>query len=150
MIPDVEVRTYAGRILCLRLKGVFKAIMYFRKQKKSLIKNFMILNESTTGEVSIIEIDGRLDTTNYGQLEKVVLDYIAKGNIKILVDCSKMDYVSSSGLRIFLMALKKIMGLNGKFVLCGLQESIREIFDISGFTSIFKIFETQEDALAGM
>ena len=110
----------------------------------------MILNELTNGEVSIIEIDGRLDTTNYGQLEKVVLDYIAKGKIKILVDCSKMDYVSSSGLRIFLMALKKIMGLNGKFVLCGLQESIREIFDISGFTSIFKIFPTQEEAISGM
>lgn len=110
----------------------------------------MTLQETTSGEVFIIRIDGRLDTTNYGQLEKVILDHIEKGNTKILVDCAGMDYVSSSGLRIFLMALKKIMGLNGKFVLCGLQESIREIFDISGFTSIFRIFPTQEEALAGM
>ena len=45
------------------------------------------------------------------------------------------------------MALKKITALNGKFVLCGLQENIAEIFEISGFTSIFQIFENQEKAL---
>jgi len=58
-----------------------------------------------------------------------------------------MDYVSSSGLRILLMALKRITMVKGKFVLCNLQENIREIFEISGFTTIFEIYPNEEDAL---
>jgi anti-anti-sigma factor len=58
-----------------------------------------------------------------------------------------MDYVSSSGLRILLMALKRITMAKGKFVLCSLQENIREIFEISGFTTIFEIYSNEEDAL---
>jgi len=107
----------------------------------------MNLKEFKNDRAVIIEIEGRLDTTNYSQLEKKLLEHIDAGQKDILIDCSKMDYVSSSGLRIFLMALKKITALNGKFVLCGLQENISEIFEISGFTSIFQIFENQDQAL---
>lgn len=107
----------------------------------------MNLKEVKNDKAIIIEIDGRLDTTNFGQLEKKILQHIEAGNLQILVDCNMMDYVSSSGLRIFLMALKKLNVLNGKFLLCGLQESIREIFEISGFTSIFNIYNNQEEAL---
>ncbi|MFP4471323.1 MAG: STAS domain-containing protein [Bacteroidales bacterium] len=107
----------------------------------------MNLREINTDKAVVIEIEGRLDTTNYGQLEKKIIERIDAGHFNILCDCEKMDYVSSSGLRIFLMALKKINALKGKFVLCGLQENIREIFEISGFTSIFSIYDTQADAL---
>ncbi len=108
----------------------------------------MNLKETNHKKAIIIEIEGRLDTTNFSQLEQKIMQHIDEGRINILVDCSKMDYVSSSGLRIFLMVLKKITSLNGQFALCGLQENIREIFEISGFTSIFKIYDTQEAALA--
>ena len=95
----------------------------------------------------IIGIKGRLDTTNYGMLEIRIMDLIESRQSKILVECSQMDYISSSGLRILLMALKKITLMKGKFALCGLQENIREIFEISGFTSIFEIYPSAEDAL---
>ncbi len=107
----------------------------------------MNLREINTDKAVVIEIEGRLDTTNYGQLEKMIIDHINAGHLNILCDCGNMDYVSSSGLRIFLMALKKVNALKGKFVLCSLQENIREIFEISGFTSIFSIYDTQADAL---
>ncbi len=107
----------------------------------------MNLKEFKNDKAVVIEIEGRLDTTNYNQLEKKILEYIDADEKNILIDCSKMDYVSSSGLRIFLMALKKITALKGKFLLCGLQENIAEIFEISGFTSIFQIFGNQEKAL---
>jgi anti-anti-sigma factor len=110
----------------------------------------MNLIEVSNDKAIIIEIDGRLDTTNFGQLEKKILGHIEAGNIKILVDCGKMDYVSSSGLRIFLVALKKINAAKGRFLLCSLQESISEIFEISGFTSIFEIYDTREEALKAL
>jgi anti-anti-sigma factor len=107
----------------------------------------MEINEQKTDQCVIIGITGRLDTTNYSILEKKLMDLIDTHQDRILVDCSKMDYVSSSGLRILLMALKKITMVKGKFVLCGLQENIREIFEISGFTNIFEIYTTQDEAL---
>ena len=107
----------------------------------------MEINEQVTDQCLIIGITGRLDTTNYSMLEKKLMELIDSNHTKILVDCSKMDYISSSGLRILLMALKKITLVKGKFVLCGLQENIHEIFEISGFTSIFEIYLSKEDAL---
>jgi anti-anti-sigma factor len=110
----------------------------------------MHLKEIKNDKALIIEIEGRLDTTNFGQLEKKIFQAIESGNIRFVVDCGQMDYVSSSGLRIFLMALKKTNALEGSFLLCGLQESIREIFEISGFTSIFGIYPSQQEALASL
>ena len=107
----------------------------------------MEIIEQKTDQCVIIGITGRLDTTNYSILEKKLMELIDNRQDKILVDCSKMDYVSSSGLRILLMALKKITMQKGKFVLCGLQENIHEIFEISGFTSIFEIHSSPDEAL---
>jgi anti-anti-sigma factor len=107
----------------------------------------MELSEQKTDKGMIIGISGRLDTTNFSILEKKLMDLIDHGEHKIAVDCSGMDYVSSSGLRIMLMALKKITIVKGKFVLCSLQENIREIFEISGFTNIFEIYPSREEAL---
>lgn len=107
----------------------------------------MELNEQKTEKCMIVSINGRLDTTNYSILEKKLMDMIEVHEDKILIDCSNMDYVSSSGLRILLMALKKITLAKGKFVLCSLQDNIREIFEISGFTNIFEIYGNREEAL---
>jgi anti-sigma B factor antagonist len=107
----------------------------------------MEINEVVTDKCMIIGITGRLDTSNYSLLEKKLMDLTDNHQHRILVDCSNMDYISSSGLRILLMVLKQVTLLKGKFVLCGLQENIMEIFKISGFTSIFEIHPSKEDAL---
>ena len=107
----------------------------------------MELIEKNTEKCLIIGINGRLDTINYSILEKRLMELLDQNTNRILINCSQMDYVSSSGLRILLMALKRITMVKGKFVLCSLQENIREIFEISGFTSIFEIYPNEEDAL---
>ena len=106
----------------------------------------MEISENRTEKGLIIGITGRLDTTNYSVLEKKLMEHIDQGEHRMIVDCSRMDYVSSSGLRILLMALKRITMVKGRFVLFGLQENIREIFEISGFNNIFEIYQTQEEA----
>ncbi len=107
----------------------------------------MEIIEKKMDSCTVLSIIGRLDTTNYSILEKKLMEMIANQQDRIVVECSKMDYVSSSGLRILLMALKKITLSKGKFVLCGLQDNIREIFEISGFTNIFEIHPAQEEAI---
>jgi anti-anti-sigma factor len=66
----------------------------------------------------------------------------------LILNCSGLNYISSSGLRVFLVIQKKLAGLQGSFGLCCLQPEIREIFDISGFSTIFSIFPDEEAALA--
>jgi len=105
------------------------------------------LTEQTADSCTILSIDGRLDTANYGVLEAKLTDLLARGHARILLDCSKLDYVSSSGLRVFLTGLKKVTAAQGKFVLCSLQENIQEIFEISGFSGIFEIHPGREQAL---
>ena len=107
----------------------------------------MEITENRSGEVTILGIKGRLDTTNYSVLEKKLMSLIDEGQIKILIDLSGMDYVSSSGLRILLMALKRITVAKGKFAMCNLQENIKEIFEISGFTNIFDIYPDEATAI---
>ena len=107
----------------------------------------MELIEKNTEKCMVIGIKGRLDTINYSILEKRLMELLDQNVTKILINCSQLDYVSSSGLRILLMALKRITMVKGKFVLCNLQENIREIFEISGFTTIFEIYPNEEEAL---
>jgi len=106
----------------------------------------MEINVQKNDSTNVIALSGRLDTTNYGDLEKKLFELIENNEIKIVVDCSDLEYVSSSGLRIFLMGLKKINAVNGRFVLCGLQDNIKEIFEISGFSTVFEIFGNIDEA----
>ncbi|HUM02325.1 MAG TPA: STAS domain-containing protein, partial [Thermoanaerobaculia bacterium] len=57
-------------------------------------------------------------------------------------------YVSSAGLRVLVMLAKKLAGGQGRLVLCGMRESVREVFEIAGFTSLFAITATVDEAVA--
>ncbi|MCX6239127.1 MAG: STAS domain-containing protein [Bacteroidia bacterium] len=103
--------------------------------------------EATDG-YTIVSVDGRVDATNANEFEKSMMKVVEEGCTKIILDCSGLNYISSSGLRIFLIVLKKMMAIKGQFILCNLQPEIKEIFDISGLSSIFPIYTNKEAALA--
>lgn len=105
----------------------------------------MDVHISTLKDYSVVQLHGRLDTITAADFEAKILPLIIPG-ARLLVDCSGMNYISSSGLRIFLMAYKKIAEAGGQLRLCCLQPNIREIFDISGFSRIFSIFDDPESA----
>lgn len=94
----------------------------------------------------LVLVEGRIDTTNYNDFEAAMNDVLGSGTQQIYLDCSQLNYISSSGLRIFLTIQKKMMASGGKFKLFAMQASIREIFDISGFSSIFSIFPDLDSA----
>ena len=98
-------------------------------------------------ETSVVQIEGRLDTTNYGELEGHLSELTDNNEKSILLDLTRMEYISSSGLRILLMYLKKSKAVEGRFMLCGMSDEIRGIFEISGFVNIFEIFDDQGAAL---
>lgn len=109
----------------------------------------MVIKITTEGEVTIIAIDGSLDTNTSKEAGDQLTKLVNEGNTKILVDLSNLDYISSSGLRVFLATSKKLKPLKGQMRVCGLNEIVNEIFEISGFTLIINVFKTIEEAKAG-
>jgi anti-anti-sigma factor len=94
----------------------------------------------------LVSVTGRIDTTNYNEFEKVVNELLSKNVRQIFLDCSKLTYISSSGLRIFLTVMKKMAESDGQFKLIAMQPPIKEIFDISGLSSVFSIYPDLETA----
>jgi anti-anti-sigma factor len=108
----------------------------------------MNVNVFVSEEYTLVSVEGRVDTTNALEFEKPLTEIINGGCKKLILDCSGLNYISSSGLRIFLVVQKKMTALKGHFILCGLQPSIMEIFDISGFSSIFSIHPDKDSAIS--
>ncbi|MBR5231475.1 MAG: STAS domain-containing protein [Clostridia bacterium] len=84
-----------------------------------------------------VAIEGRLDTMTAPELEKA-LEKIWSGVSEFVLDMTRLEYVSSAGLRVILKA-QKIMSRQGKMKLVGVNESIMEVFEITGFTDILTI-----------
>jgi stage II sporulation protein AA (anti-sigma F factor antagonist) len=106
----------------------------------------MEVKKTLSDKVEICEVIGRIDATNAKELETSLLKSIEVGNRKIIIDLGQNDYISSAGLRVFLFIAKKI-GKDGFVYLCNLQEQVNQIFTMSGFNNIFKIYKSREDAL---
>ncbi len=102
---------------------------------------------SSNNNYTVLSVHGRIDTITAASFENVVLEVIEKGVLRIVVDCDGLEYISSSGLRVFLVAQKKMMSTSGVLKLSGLQPPIQEIFDISGFSQIFSIFPDVDAAV---
>jgi anti-anti-sigma factor len=110
-----------------------------------MIKMLQVDFSSKAG-YTVAHIIGRLDTVTATDFEGQMSKLISEGVTRIIFDCTKLGYVSSSGLRVFLLVQKQISALGGKLKVCCLQPSIREIFDISGFSQIFSLFDSVESA----
>lgn len=108
----------------------------------------MSITFDKTEKALIIGLQGRLDSTNSAAVEKEVFDLLGEGHEgHVVMDASKLDYISSAGLRVVLIVAKKLQRDGRKFVLSGLQPHIRDVFDISGFLSILKTADSCDAAL---
>ena len=96
--------------------------------------------------VHIIELTGRIDVSSSPELEKLCNTLLDEGHYKIVCDFSHTEYVSSIGLRVFLSTLKRTVKAGGHLVLCCLKPGIMEIFDMTGLTGLFPIFDSSEAA----
>jgi len=98
----------------------------------------------------VATVKGRIDTVTAPDFEKKITEIMEGENTSLVLDCSDLEYISSAGLRSILI-ISKALKLKGLFVYFScLQGNVKEVFKISGFGSIFKIFETKEEALQSL
>ncbi len=107
----------------------------------------MDIAEKKNGNINVLSLTGRLDAYNATELEKKLNALIEAGQYNLVIDLEKLEYISSSGLRVFLATLKRVKKEQGDIKLAGMQSFIAEVFNISGFSQLFSIFDSQEAAV---
>jgi anti-anti-sigma factor len=105
------------------------------------------INVTKGQNVLIVSVEGRMDTVSAPEFQERMEDLLDQGETGILMDFGKLEYVSSAGLRSILVAAKKAKSLGGMVSCCSLQDMVRKVFDISGFTAMLPVFDSVEDAL---
>ena len=95
----------------------------------------------------VILLKGRMDAVTAPEFEKSLSDFISKGEKTFLLNLNELEYISSAGLRSILATSKKLKDKQGKILFTGVRGPVEEVFKISGFQSIFKIFDFEENAL---
>ena len=91
------------------------------------------------GEKTYVTLTGRLDTTNADKFQQDIAPLFEDAKPDIELDCTRMDYTSSQGLRMFLMLQKSVSSKGGSMVMANMSPQVKEIFDITGFSNIIKI-----------
>ena len=110
----------------------------------------MDIEERKEGAAVVVSLNGRLDGTSAPDLEARVSAIVDCGDVRVVLDCSQMSYVSSAGLRALLISARKCQQGSGKLALAALQPECRSVLEMSGFLSIIECHETSEAALAAV
>jgi anti-anti-sigma factor len=103
----------------------------------------------TSNDIHIVAIAGSLDSTTSPEAQKSLEGVLASAK-KLVLDFSELDYISSAGLRVLLGVAKQLRASGGKLGMFGLNQSVREVFEISGFSSILPVHQSEADALGAM
>lgn len=102
------------------------------------------------GQKQLVSVNGRVDAVSAPEFEKSLSELIGQGEKILIVNLTQLDYISSAGLRSILSVAKKLKAQNGDIFFTGLKGPVEEVFKISGFYSIFRIFDSEQAALQQM
>jgi stage II sporulation protein AA (anti-sigma F factor antagonist) len=106
----------------------------------------MEIKKKKENEIMVVSVFGRLDAVTSPEFEKELTGLIAGGERLLVLDFGELDYISSAGLRTILAATKKLKQNQGKLVLAALKSVVKEVFEISGFSSIIPVFDSVDSA----
>ncbi|OGV48250.1 MAG: hypothetical protein A2X49_07155 [Lentisphaerae bacterium GWF2_52_8] len=105
----------------------------------------MNITRQESDGILTLGFNGRLDASTSPNADTELAKSLEKNSCKLLLDMRGLEYISSAGLRILLVAAKKAQQKHGQIAICGLKDTVKDVFDLSGFSSIFKIFANPEE-----
>jgi anti-sigma B factor antagonist len=110
-------------------------------------ETFEIVDEQQ-GAVAVLRLRGYLDAHTAADFEGAIQQKLDAGCVRIAVDCAGLSYISSAGLGVFMSFIEELREKDGDIRIGGLLPKVRQVFDILGFTEIFRIFDTARDAVS--
>lgn len=99
--------------------------------------------------IVVLSLIGRLDSNTSDEFERMLLEKVHEGETRFVLDFEELDYISSAGLRVLLKATKELKKTSGRLCLCSIRDYIREVFDMSGFSSFLPIHPDVQESLKG-
>jgi anti-anti-sigma factor len=108
----------------------------------------MEISESSSNGIAVLKLSGRLDGLAAPELEKKLAESLAGGKERLVFDCSDVEYASSAGLRVFLLAAKELKTRGGRCGFAALAPPLREVFSVSGFLEVLEVHDTVAQATA--
>jgi anti-sigma B factor antagonist len=108
------------------------------------------MQDSHAGEVCVVSISGRIDSSNAAELLDRLNKLLSSGEKKILIDFKDVLYLTSAAFRVLLVATDEAERNAARVVLCGLLGQVRELFEMGGLLEAFTVHGSREDALASL
>lgn len=97
----------------------------------------MSIEHHMQGDILVLRPIGRLDSSSAPDLERLLKEQLGGGVKRVLFDFADLDYISSAGLRVVLLAGKGVRSAQGKMVLSGMRDMVLDVFEMSGFLTLF-------------
>ena len=110
----------------------------------------MEIHADREGGSLIARAEGRVDGTNARDFEDALQATISENDHVLILDFEALSYISSAGLRVILLVAKTLQSRGGKCMVCSLSDSIKEVFEISGFDKIIPTYTSRSEALAAL
>lgn len=110
-------------------------------------KSDMLLTEDTLENATVLRTEGKIDSSNAKQFGEKMTTLIESGCKHLIVDLSKVSFMTSAGFRALLVAGKSAAKTHGAITLCGLNENIHRLFELGGFLDLFPIYDDTDTAL---
>ena len=100
--------------------------------------------------VAVMQPEGFINAHTVQQFESALEDLFQSGRFTILMDCQELSYISSAGLGAIMGLIEPIRENGGDILLCNLQRNVYSIFDTLGFTQLYRVFGSREEALQAL
>lgn len=106
------------------------------------------IDTTKENDITSLIVNGDVDASSSIQLDESLGAVVNSGELKILIDCTALNYISSAGLGVFMSYIEDINTKNIKLAIFGLNEKVRNVFDILGLDQLITIVDSKVDALA--
>jgi anti-anti-sigma factor len=110
----------------------------------------MEVNTEREGVTLIAKVEDRVDGANAREFQDALEAAIEESDRVVILNLERLSYISSAGLRVILLTAKVLGRQDARFAACSLSDSIREVFEVSGFDKIIPIHDSQADAIAAL
>ena len=110
----------------------------------------MNLDTAIENGVLILKPDGRIDGSNAFEFQSSIDEAVGEDDIAVILDLSDLTYISSAGLRVILLLAKKMRSQNSQLLLCSIANTVKDVFEISGFGRIIPTYDSRADAIGAV
>ncbi len=105
------------------------------------------ITKEKINDITVLKVAGAINAHTVNDFEATLQSTVSKGENKIIIDCENLDYISSAGLGALMGVIEEVKQNQGDIVLCNTSKSVYRVFDILGFTELFKIFGSLRESV---